>query len=542
MILLNKVNDFLKNYANNDDVKIPNEDYMWNKILIKKEQIKTNKVKSTYFRKPNLMISMIVLTIFITATPVLAKYSSEIIDWLRITNRSGIVTSLENGFGQPINIVTNNRLGALEIQNIVTDHNGTNILFSLSIDNLETNNIVEFDRAIIEIDDKKKIDAEVVTSLKDKSNKLIGYIHTEEQIPANSKVAVKLGGIKELQLKEKEIREFEQLPFKLGNIPVEQNGISNIEIISSEYIGNQYQIDYRINFDESNKVEHARLKFRLDGELVTSFATGFKRPQVNVSHQRETLNIVEDKVYELVASLQYYHMVEYHPDLWSFSFDYDRDLAKRASYVIDVNKNVNFGREQYQFEKLVITPSKIKLHYEKKMIEQGNVQVINYNNIILQIGEQKLEGYNTIDGYFSFETNDIFKNIENEKMSLLLMDARVTYRGSQHDKVMLTNISNVPQTIKTKVHDYLVDITYYKKDHNLIFISQSKDKQFGGVAQSVIYQENIRIFSKSRSNEGLNKKINKQIEVFPNIDDTDVTVNLFFYSVYEEGQKAIVLN
>ena len=96
-------------------------------------------------------------TIVLSATPVFAKYTTEILDWMRNMNRTGIITSLENGFGQEVNKTVENEAGVLNIHNVISDQNGTTINFSLDIDHDYPIDAADFEQASLKINDEKEI-------------------------------------------------------------------------------------------------------------------------------------------------------------------------------------------------------------------------------------------------------------------------------------------------------------------------------------------------------------------------------------------------
>ena len=154
-----------------------------------------------------------------------------------------------------------------------------------------------------------------------------------------------------------------------------------------------------------------------------------------------------------------------------------------------LNKTINMGIQQLRLKNLVITPSRVKIYFDKKNINsESNEVFINYNEVTLQIGEESLEGYIDSEGYISFETQGVLENIKSKQISLSFNDARVSYKGEKQDKVRLTNISNEPNTIHTEIKGFPIEITYYSKGDDLIVESESNDKRFGGITQSVIYK------------------------------------------------------
>jgi hypothetical protein len=535
---VSNMDDLIKEQVKYDQVDYPNENEMWSKIIHKQQNRNYKTKKHSY--NPQIILTAILFTIVLSATPVFAKYTTEILDWMRNMNRTGIITSLENGFGQEVNKTAENEVGVLTIHNVVSDQNGTTINFSLNIDHDDPIYAADFEQALLKLGDGKEIQMEASAVYNQKSDKLVGVLHTDEEIPHKSNVTLQLGGVKETQLKSIELKDLAQSGAYPEKINIHQDGISQLDFISNDYQNGQYILDYLIELEESNNIEHAELSYKIQDETIASFGVTHKSPQSNVIKKSDSLEIPKEAVGKLSVFLNYHETVSYKPETWNLGFRYNHDLAKKSSFVMDVDKKIELGSQQLQFKELVITPSKVKLYYNKKNIDTNSKLFhITYDHIKLRIGEQELAGYFEKD-YVSFETKELIKDITNKEIALTFKDARVSYEADKQDKVDLTNISDVPQTIKAELSGYPIDVTYYTNGSDLIVESESKNEQFGGITQNVIYQNGKRIFAENRSNDGL-FRTNKQVETFKNIKDIDITLNFFLYTVDEDRTKTIIL-
>lgn len=536
---MSNMDDLIKEQVRNDQVDFPNENEMWRKILLKQQNPNYKPKKQSY--RPKIILTSILLTIILSSTPVFAKYTTEILEWMKNMNRTGVITSLENGFGQEINKTVENEAGVLTIHNVISDQNGTTINFSLDIDHDYPIYAVDFEQALLKLDDRKEIQMEASAVYNLESDKLVGVLHTEEEIPHNSNVTLQLGGLKEIQLKSIELKDLAQSHTYPEKITIHQDGISQIEFTSNDYQNGQYILDYLIELEEPNNIEHAYLSYTLQNNPIANFGVTSKRPQPNVIKKSDSLEIPKEAVEKLGVFLNYNDTVSYKSETWNLDFQYNHDLAKKSTFVMDIDENIERGSRQLQLKELVITPSRVKLYFDENHIETNdNWSYINYyRQIKLRVGEQELSGY-LDDDYFSFETQELIKDITNKEIALTLKDASVSYEAEKQDKVLLENISDIPKTIQTELHGYPIDITYYSNGSDLIVESESKNKQFGGITQSIIYQNGKRIFAENRSNEGL-LSINKQVETFKNIKDQEITLNFFLYTVNEDRTETIIL-
>ncbi|OXS75957.1 hypothetical protein B1B04_02885 [Lysinibacillus sp. KCTC 33748] len=535
---MSNMDDLIKEKVKYDEVEYPNENEMWSKI-IRKQRNHNYKIKKHSY-KPKIILTAIMFTIVLSATPVFAKYTTEILDWMRNMNRTGVITSLENGFGQEINKTVENEAGVLNIHNVISDQNGTTINFSLDIDHDYPIDYADFEQALLKINDEKEIQMETSAVYNQESDKLVGILHTNEEIPHNSHVTLQLGGVKEIQLKSVELKNVVQSNAFPEKITINQDGVSQIEFTSNGYQNGQYTLDYLIDLEESNNIEDAYVSYKIQNETIASFGVTHKRPQANVIKRSDSLEIQKEAVEKLGIFLSYTDTVSYKPETWNLDFKYNQDLAKKSTFVMDIDEKVEVGSQQLQFNELVITPSNVKLYFDEKYTDSNsNIAHFNYRQIKLRIGEQELSG-NYFDDYLSFETQELIKDITNKEISLTLNDAKVSYEAEKQDKVELTNISDVPKTIKTELNGYPIDITYYTKGNDLIVESESKNEQFGGITQNVIYQNGKRIFAETRSNDGVLRTHN-QVETFKNIKEKDITLNFFLYTVNEDRAKTIVL-
>ncbi|MFJ7182602.1 DUF4179 domain-containing protein [Lysinibacillus xylanilyticus] len=531
------MDDLIKEQVKCDQVDYPNENEMWSKI-IRKQQNRNYKTKKHSY-KPRIILSAILFTIVLSSTTVFAKYSTEILDWMRNMNRTGIITSLENGFGQEVNKTAENEVGVLTIHNVVSDQNGTTINFSLDIDHDYPIDYADFEHALLKIDGKE-IQMEASAVYNQESDKLVGVLHTYEEIPHNSNVTLQLGGVKETQLKSIELKDLAHSNIYPEKINIHQDGISQIDFISNDYQNGQYILDYLIELEEPNNIEHAYLSYAIENEPIANSGVTYKSPQPNVIKNSDLLEIQKDAVEKLGVFLNYNDTVSYKPETWKLDFQYNHDLAKQSTFVMDIDEKIEIGSQQLQFNELVITPSRVKLYFNKKNIDaNSNLVYINYHQIKLRIGEQELSGY-FYEDYLSFETQELIKDITNKEIALTLNDATVEYEAEKQDKVELTNISDVPQTIKTELDGYPIDITYFVNGSDLIVESESKNQQFGGIVQNVIYQNGKKIFAETRSNDGV-LRTHKQVETFKNIKEKDLTLNFFLYTVNEDRAKTIIL-
>ncbi|AMO33620.1 DUF4179 domain-containing protein [Lysinibacillus sphaericus] len=535
---MSNMDDLMKEKVKYDQVDYPTENEMWSKIIRKQQNHNFKTKKHSY--KPQVILTVIMFTIVLSATPVFAKYTTEILDWMRNMNRSGIITSLENGFGQEVNKTVENEAGLLNIHNIISDQNGTTINFSLDIDHEYPIDAADFEQALLKINDGKEIKLETNAVYNQETDQIVGILHTDEGIPHNSNVTLQLGGVKETQLKSVELKDVLQSNAFPEKITINQDGISHIEFTSNEYQNGQYTLDYLIDLEKSNNIENAYLSYKIQGENIANFGVTYKRPQPNVIKSSDSLEIPQEMVEKLGVFLSYTDTVSYKPDTWSLDFQYNQDLAKKSTFVMNIDEKIEIGSQQLQFNELVITPSEVKLYFDKKYIDSNsNIAHFNYRQFKLRIGEQELSGYNFKD-YISFETLGLIKDITNKEISLTLNDAKVSYEAGKQDKVELTNISEVPKTINAELNGYPIDITYYTKGNDLIVESESKNEQFGGITQNVIYENGKRIFAETRSNDGVLRTHN-QVETFKNIKEKDITLNFFLYTVNEDRAKTIVL-
>ena len=96
---------------------------------------------------------------------------------------------------------------------------------------------------------EEKLEATVVYNKK--SDKLVGYLHTDKEIPADSKVILQIGGLSEIQTKTVKLKSL--IRDDTNTIPINQDGISQIKFISNEYRNGEYQIDYLIELEEKKK-------------------------------------------------------------------------------------------------------------------------------------------------------------------------------------------------------------------------------------------------------------------------------------------------
>ncbi|WP_235813368.1 DUF4179 domain-containing protein [Heyndrickxia oleronia] len=534
---LRSIEDLLKVKVKNDNIDIPNENKMWNKVVSNLQ--KGDQATTKRLMKPKLVISVILMAIVLTTTPVLAKYSNELLEWMRDINGNGIITSLENGFGQEINKTTKNGLGVLQVHNVVSDENGTTINISLDIDHDHSISAAGFDDALLIMEDGKeeKLDATVVYNKK--YDKLVGYLHTDKEISADSKVILQIGGLSEIQTKTVKLKSLIQDDTK--TIPINQDGISQIKFISNEYRNGEYQIDYLIELEEKNNIDHASLVFSFQDKRILSSGVVYKRPQPNVLKLSESFRLDKNELDNVEMSLAYNDRGNYYPEMWQLEFEYNYNLAKKSTYTMKLNKTIDMGIQKLQLKNLVITPSRVKIYFDKKNSNsESNEVFINYNEVTLQIGDESLEGYIDSEGYISFETQGVLENIKSKQISLSFNNARVSYKGGKQDKVRLTNISNEPNTIHTEIKGFPIEITYYSKGNDLIVESESNDNRFGGITQSVIYKKDKRIFADKRSEDGLHRH-NNQVETFKNIKDKDLTLNIFLFTVYEERPKTVIL-
>ncbi len=537
-IIVNNMDDLIKEKVKYDQVDYPNENEMWSKI-IRKQQNQNYKTKKHSY-KTQVILTAIMFTIVLSATPVFAKYTTEILDWMRNMNRTGVITSLENGFGQEVNKTVENEAGVLNIHNVISDQNGTTINFSLDIDHDYPIDAADFEQASLKINDGKEIKLEANAVYNQETDQLVGILHTDEGIPHNSNVTLQLGGVKETQLKSVELKDVVQSNAFPEKITINQDGISHIEFTSNGYQNGQYTLDYLIDLEESNNIENAYLSYKIQGENIASFGVTHKRPKPNVIKSSDSLEIQKEVVEKLGVFLSYTDTVSYKPDTWSLDFQYNQDLARKSTFVMDIDETIEIGSQQLQFNELVITPSEVKLYFEEKYIDSNsNIAHFNYRQFKLRIGEQELSGNNFKD-YISFETMGLIKDITNKEISLTLNDAKISYEAGKQDKVELRNISEVPKTINAELNGYPIDITYYTKGNDLIVESESKNEQFGGITQNVIYENGKRIFAETRSNDGV-LRTHKQVETFKNIKEKDITLNFFLYTVNEDRAKTIVL-
>ncbi|SES27600.1 protein of unknown function [Gracilibacillus ureilyticus] len=529
---MNNLSTIFKNQIKKDDLQIPDKEKMWNEIQLKQQN------NGRTGKKLKVAIPAFIFAIVISSTPVLAAYSTDIIDWMYKINRPGVISSLENGFGQEVNQSSQNETGTLTVHNIVADQNGTTINFSIDKETSQVISAAQFDEAMLISEDGTESILQATAVYDDNADKIVGFFHTEEEMKADQTITLSVSGLHEYGTEQISLNNSDIS--QNGTTPIDHDGIDEIEYINSEYHNGIYQLDYLIELNDSNKIDYANLTFHLDGEPIESSTVVYKKPEPNVMKVGNSLQIPEDKVNDLEISLEYQDTIAFSPANWSLSFEYNHNLAKKSTFVMDVDEEVELGNRVLQFEELAVSPSEVKLYFDEERLD-SNESVFNYETIELQIGDQRLTGYFAEENYLTFETTNILKDIETQPISLQLQGAKVSYEGTKNDKIQLENISNQSQKVKTEIQGYPVEFTYYTKGKNLIIESESEDTQFGGITQSVIYRNGDRIFAEARSNDGLNSS-NKQVETFKNISDQDTLLHIFLYTTYEERQKVVKFN
>lgn len=233
----------------------------------------------------------------------------------------------------------------------------------------------------------------------------------------------------------------------------------------------------------------------------------------------------------------------------TFDLQLNKKQMESGTITTSLNLPVEVGKADYMLEKLVVTPTQIKVTIRSKDKED----IFPYKKYALEIAgktvESKFGGFPGGEPKLTVIQFERPFDLEITKDTPITFVAKhkVTQHGSynsmnENDKIplLLTNISQKKQTIIQQLSGYPVKWTYYMQGPDLYVETGSDDVHFGGINQTHIGLGKQSIVGKIVATTRTGDGDNKTKEVYKNYKGTEATIYNYYYTTDDPEKETKV--
>lgn len=548
---MNKLENTLKRQLNDEEtVPYPDFSKMWNRM---EQAGDTSPVKivtgrnhgskrSRHWRRITLAAS---LSALLAAAPV---YAAIQYDWgSLLREKDGIQAALDQNLGQQLEQSVTKDGVTLTLHTAIVDENRTVILYSMDAGE-------GADKAIWNVIGMSLKDEQGITTegeygyqqWDEEQQRYNGYFESDwTPGEEEEKVTLTAKAVQSFSSREQELpldsRSPETQTFHLG-----LEGMKSIEVKPFAQGDGKLLFSSAVEFDNPDAKEWAfpRIVAYKGDTLVHSvpggtFGTPGDKGEYTMKQYFAASDIPEGQT---TFKLQYTKMEHNITGGWSFDLQLSKKLMESGTIKTALNVPLETGDTVYTFEKMVVTPTQIRVSVrtEKKFPR------LPYHNYGLEISGKRLEGrfFGTAEDDRSLVT------IAFERPSGLVIDEqtpvtftgkyKVTVHQDDNEPLLLTDISAEKQTLIRDTDGYPVKWTYYMQGNDLYVETESDDHHFGGVNQTHIGLGKERIIGKQVTSNFDGDGNNKAIDVYKDFQGTEASIYMFYYTTDEPDKETRV--
>ena len=497
-----------------------------------------------------LVASIFLLILSISLSPIMAKVIENIPNLIKYfsSNDKGIINSLENGFGQQIEIGDSKKGVNFKVHNIISDQNRTIVLFSIKLDD-----DVQFDQGqISRIFIKNQFGEEIPIhttsySYSKEENIFTGNIIAEELSVSDETLTI---GFKEVKLtKNEEMKLDIDLEKDLGNQEMDLGikGIKSFMIQSIKNLGEIIEIKYEVRFENSNSeiIDPAIKILSKSGDDIQMGVMQSLLKNGTGFSETARFNVKDISLSDLLTVVEYNTLDQMISSSWEVSFDVDVEKAKNYTLEKLIQKKETINGVEVYIDKIVATPSQTKLYIQVDNTENSGVFYTNSFNLMILDKVYNSTGVSTSsadDGSYwehIYEFEPVNGNVDNVKL-ILENEMNTKYTDA---RLELNDISTNNKKTAMTLESYDLDITYRREGEDLIITIYTEDIYFENIKVELISDDGKRspnniitlIHGQGGSQGGRN-----EIR-FSDYSEAKAEIQFSSYTIIENDQREIQL-
>lgn len=525
----------LKQHMNHSvTIPYPNFDRMFEGVQQDKLRIvemEEDAVKSWRGRRVAVIAG---LSVALMATPV---YAAITYDWTSIlSSKTGIQAALDQGFGQTIEqSVTKNGI-TLTVHTAFTDENRTVLLYSLDPGVIKEGQKVAFKSIGLKDSKGSMIKGNYVQQWNAQLGVFQGYFETDWVMDeSQTNVEFTLEDIRFMEDGQQSIA-FDPSNPDTQEFSIEKDGIGTVSVQSFNQADGKVLLKSLVSYTDPQMKDWtwARLQaYDNNNEVVketeapifgTSGATGeYMSQQVySLDQLKNTGNDFYLAYDRELASVE---------GNWNMNVALSKNQLESSTYRESLNIPVEALGGGTKISEIVVTPTQVRLILTHDKLAEGS----RYLSYQLDVGGTLLDGGTWYENYDPQRTELRFEMTSLDLASItktpmtLIGKHRVEGHIGNETSVLLSGISDKPQSLTTSYDNYPITWTYYTKDNNLYVETQSSDSTFGGVNQTYYLDGAVKEYG-TMAIVGLDGEgNNKRIDVYENFSQDELEIYVHNY-------------
>ncbi|MBU7316985.1 DUF4179 domain-containing protein [Paenibacillus oleatilyticus] len=533
--------------ARKERPKLPDFEAMWERI-----QTNTNlqnasaapRSRSLARSRKRLVPLAIAVSSVIVAAPVVAGVS---MGWPVLFDRLGFTTAMESGLGNPLDITVKSAGATLALHGVVTDDRRTDVMFTLDVPSLPDYHIIDFEYKTMTNSRGETMPLNVLARKADSPNRMVGLLETQNGL-GNKKDRLKLS-LKNLVFYKYKDTELDAGPMSLkdNDRADSRTRFGTLQIVSATRENDVLTLRYEIpiNGPEDGKLNPGLFLKVGEKRVDSSYSATLPTEKSGILLQQNTWRLSDSELKSAKLYFTYLDTVQTLEGTWETSLEADGRKASQATFRKPLDPTTVANDSDMDLKELVVTPLEVRLMYNNKFeTKSPDLERVNYDTIQLVLNGKTIDGgrWSTEKSgwYLRFQLPEWSKDWSQAPMKLLLSDASIHRRSKAW--LPLETPSETKRTIETKLDQFPVTFTYYKKGEDLIVESYSTDPDFIAVAQTAVKQGGKFVVPEMNSSPPGGNGTSKEVERYPGLLSKPDKLELSpgFY-VFKDGSRRVEL-
>ncbi|MCM3782015.1 DUF4179 domain-containing protein [Neobacillus mesonae] len=532
----------VKNHMNHSDqVKYPDFEKMYNSIQTGELRV-ISEVNNRSQRRKTKAAIVLGVSVAIMATPVYAAFQY---DWSDVlSNKSGIESALQAGYGQPIEQSVTADGVTLTVHTAFVDDNRTVLLYTVKPEMETEKQEIRYDQIVLKDSNGTPIEGRYYQKWNAGQGVFQGYFETDWVMEENQS---------DLQFSITDVLYLEDLQEEISLNPkdvstqqfnIQKNGIDTVEVQSFKYDEGKIMINSNVAFSDSGIQEQSWAgitAYDQEREIIKETESSVYGTE-GVSGDYSSRQIFNEQQFREGESFTftYTHEKARTEGTWNLDLSLSRQQMETGTYKKEVDIPLHSLPEEANISGIVVTPTQIRVTID----HEEDYFRLPYRTYQLEVDGKVMDGYVSVDGTIDpnqtelrFEQSDTLLMDVNslaDKPMILIAKNRVDEHEGSKASIRLTDISTEPKTITSDYEGFPINWTYYIKDDNLYVESDSPDNAFGGINQTYFLDGEKRhylvpqFFSDSE---------NKHMDVYKDFQGTDLDLYVWNYTTIVQDDE-----
>lgn len=550
---MKQLEDALKRQLNEDQaITYPDFDDMWTRI----EQAESNSSwlqagrASAIPRRPrswSKIAAVVSLSVLVAAAPV---YAAIHYDWGNLLrSNEGIQAALDQNLGQHLGQSITKAGVTLTLQTAIVDENRTVILYSLDVGKHRDSDFWNVKGMTLKGTNSSKEGEYSYVQWDEENQRYNGYFEsdwTPGQDTAKIILTADAVVLKTVQSKELPLNPASP---KVQSFNIGREGMEKIDIQPLVQNKDKLLLLGEVTFDDplAKAWVYPQIAAYNGTTMVKELPGGtFGEPGDHGEYKlKHFFKADEITPGQTRFKLQYWKQERSIPGPWSFELELSKKQMESGTIIKKLDVPVEAGDTSNTIEKMVITPTQIRLSIRYK--GNGAQEQMPYKKSFLLVDGRALKS-GFYYGYSAENPNLI--TIRFERPAGLLVDEgtpitfvgkyKVTIHTEDKAPTLLKNISTEKQTLMRDVGGYPVKWTYYMQGKDLYIETGSDDPHFGGINQTNMGEKYNDPLGKPVTSNFSGDGNNKAIDVYKNFKGTEASVYMYYYTTDDPDKETRV--